>query len=225
MSEEVGKRAGKIWGKAWRGGWTAERRQQFLVLLAQAGNVSAAARAVGYAHPAEAYKLRHSDPEFAAAWDRAMAEAVARIESTLVARAVAEIEAHNAALEKGASGASGECFTFDQIMRLLAYYRAAQAKPMRKNGPRRHYATREETDAELMQKLDFLEARVRARHKREAAERRRRGRRRRRLPGRLPRRRKADGTAGAEGPPARPAGLAAGARADDGAAWLVRGGI
>ena len=151
---------------SWRGqGWTEERRGRFLEALAQAGSVRLAARAVGYAGATDAYRLRHSDPDFAAKWDEAIAAAVARIESSLVARALAEIEAQTQALEQGAPG---EPFSFDQIMRLLTYYRGAQTKPLR-GGPQRRYATREETDAAIMKKLDVLEARVKERKKREAA--------------------------------------------------------
>lgn len=168
MGKRTGDRPAARRGKAWGRGWTPERRQQFIALLAQTGNISAAARGVGYSQATEAYKLRYGDPEFAAAWDQAIAEAVARVESTLVARALKEIEAHSAALEKGETP---EAFTFDQMMRLLTYYRTVQGKPVR-GGPQRRYATREETDAALMKKLDVLEAQVKAREKREAAERR-----------------------------------------------------
>ena len=161
-------RAGKQAGKTWRGlGWTPDRRERFLAVLAEVGNVRLAAQAVGYVHAANAYKLRYSDPDFAAAWDRAVAEAVARIEGALVARALAEIEARNAALENDDRAELGEPFSFEQIMKLLTYYRTAQGKPVR-GGPKRRYATREETDAALMKKLDMLEARVKARNKREA---------------------------------------------------------
>jgi hypothetical protein len=148
-----------------RAQWTAERRERFLHALGESGNVRLAAQAAGQACASGAYVLRHRDPEFAAAWDRAVADAVARIEGALVARALAEIEARNAELEQGHAG---EGLSFDQMMKLLTYYRSAQARPVR-GGPKRQYASREQTDASLNAALDALGKRVRARKQREAA--------------------------------------------------------
>lgn len=145
--------------------WTAERRERFLSALAVTGNVRLAARAAGQRCASGAYQLRRRDPDFATAWDQAIAEAVSRIEGGLVTRALAEIEARSAALEQNAPG---EGLSFEQIMKLLTYYRTARTKPVR-GGPRRRYASQEETDASLHAALDAVAVRVRARKKREAA--------------------------------------------------------
>jgi hypothetical protein len=53
-------------------------------------------------------------------------------------------------------------------MKLLAYYRTAQERPVR-GGPGRRYASRAETDAALNRALDAIAARTRARKKKDAA--------------------------------------------------------
>jgi|GEM_PF-1818291 len=150
----------------WPGGWTAERRARFLDALGETGSVRLAVRAAGHVSTSGAYKLRHRDAAFAADWDQAVKDAVARIESDLVARAMEAIEAQKAAPD--ASGSSTP-LAFEQLLQLLKYYRTEPQNRQRRHGPRRHYATRAETDATLMEKLDFLEARVKARRKKEAA--------------------------------------------------------
>src|SRR5712671_3305599 len=54
--------------------WGAERRRKFLAELSATGNVTAAAKAVGYARK-HMYELRDEDREFAAVWDKAEANA------------------------------------------------------------------------------------------------------------------------------------------------------
>jgi hypothetical protein len=145
--------------------WTAEKRKRFLDVLAQTGNVALASRAIGNASTSSVRCLRRADPGFAAEWDQAIAEALARLEAALVARALAAVEAHSSALEAEAP------FDFDQTLKLLKYYQAGPSA-RRPTGPARRYATREETDAALMKKLDVVEAQIRARERKEAAARR-----------------------------------------------------
>ena len=48
-------------------GWTLEARADFVERLARTGNVSEAARSIGLSR-SHAYKLKATDPSFAAAW-------------------------------------------------------------------------------------------------------------------------------------------------------------
>ena len=57
--------------------WTGAKAAAFLKLLARSGKVAASARAVGMSRQA-AYRLRDRAPQFAALWERAMAEAEAQ---------------------------------------------------------------------------------------------------------------------------------------------------
>lgn len=52
-----------------------ERKQRFLEALRKAPHITAAARAAGW-HRSWAYRERAADPEFAAAWDDALEEAI-----------------------------------------------------------------------------------------------------------------------------------------------------
>ena len=106
--------------------------------------------------------MRRRDPEFAAQWKEAQATVSARIEAELAAHALASIEA--------AEPKDPAPLDFSELMRLLYYFRSRDKGT--KFGPKRRYATPEETDAALMEKLDGLEKRVRARLARERAERR-----------------------------------------------------
>ena len=72
----VGARGGRPKGKV-RGTWSAEIRGRFLALLRETGNARAALRVVGHANMF--YKRRRRDPEFAAEWAAAVAEADARL--------------------------------------------------------------------------------------------------------------------------------------------------
>lgn len=70
-----------------RDGWTPKRRETFLLMLTQTGCVEDAAVAAGMTHGG-AYQLRDRDPEFAAAWRRAITEAKVTLEGKLIARAI-----------------------------------------------------------------------------------------------------------------------------------------
>lgn len=138
-------------------GLTAERRARFLEALVETRSVTKASMMAGKRHSSCFYQLRLRDAEFAREWDAALASVSAALEAGLVARALVAVNADEAiALTP---------LDFDETMRLLGYFRSRDKGT--KFGPKRRYATREETDAALMQKLDFLEARVRARKKAE----------------------------------------------------------
>ncbi|RMF70364.1 MAG: terminase [Alphaproteobacteria bacterium] len=67
--------------------WTEPQRKRFLDVLRKSANVSAAARAVGMSR-SSAYQLRRQDPEFRAAWDEALEEALDLLEAELWRRAL-----------------------------------------------------------------------------------------------------------------------------------------
>jgi len=144
---------------------------KFLEGLVSTCHVGRSARLAGKKDPTSFYRLRHRDAEFAAQWDEAIGTARARIEAGLMARALASIETGEWA--SGAEGAEGADalppLDFDKVMQLLKYYRTAPPGGV-KHGPKRRYASPEETDAALMTRLDGLEARVKARERKRRAE-------------------------------------------------------
>lgn len=150
---------------------SAAQRQAFLEGLAATYHVGRAAMLAGRKDGGIFYVLRQRDPGFAAEWDAAIGEARARIENGLMARAMATIEEQ--ALIGGAEGVAGPLppLDFDKIMQLLNYYRRGPHGAAL-HGPKRQYATQEETDAALMAVLDGLEAKVKRRQAKERAERR-----------------------------------------------------
>jgi hypothetical protein len=138
-------------------GLTPERRARFLEALVETRSVTKASMMAGKRHSSCFYQLRGRDPEFARDWDAALASVSAALEADLTARAMVAIDADaEIALAP---------LDFNETMRLLAYFRSRDKGT--KFGPARRYATRQETDAALMKKLDVLEARVRAREKKE----------------------------------------------------------
>lgn len=68
-------------------GWTPPRQRDFLVRLRQTGCVRDACREVGLTSTS-AYRVRQRIPEFAAAWDAALAISLPRLEQAAYARAV-----------------------------------------------------------------------------------------------------------------------------------------
>jgi hypothetical protein len=73
------------------GGWSEARRCKFLALLAESGNVRAAALACGLS-PQSAYKLRRREPGFARAWLAAILLARDHAEQVLADRALLGVE-------------------------------------------------------------------------------------------------------------------------------------
>lgn len=68
-------------------GWTPAVRAAFLEALATFGTVRAALLAVRRGRSG-AYALRSRDPEFSAAWDRALVDALGPLETMLLERAI-----------------------------------------------------------------------------------------------------------------------------------------
>jgi hypothetical protein len=74
-------------------GWTPERQRHFILLLRAMGVVAGAAKAVGCtAQSAYRLRLRDDAADFAAAWDRALAEGRSRAFDLAYERAVEGVE-------------------------------------------------------------------------------------------------------------------------------------
>jgi hypothetical protein len=143
-------------------GLTPERRARFLEGLVRTGSVTRAALYAGKRTASAFYQLRERDSAFAAEWDATLAGVTATIEADLIERSLIAAEG-----EREIRLAPPD---FNEMLRLLYYFRSRDRGT--KFGPRRRYATREETDAALMERLDIIEARVKARKKKEREERR-----------------------------------------------------
>jgi hypothetical protein len=144
-------------------GLSPERRARFLKGLIETKSVTRAALFAGKRTASAFYQLRERDRGFADEWDAALAEVSARLEAELIERSLAADARADPELRLAP-------LDFNETMRLLYYFRSRDRGT--KFGPRRRYATPAETDAALMERLDVLEARVKARQKKERAERR-----------------------------------------------------
>ena len=96
-----------------RDGWTPERRQRFLELLAAGFDVRRACAGVGLSRQA-AYTLRRRDPAFAQAWDGALRSARAAEDEAFLAmlperllRTVSELSGE--CKLRGNAGAAQDC--------------------------------------------------------------------------------------------------------------------
>jgi hypothetical protein len=138
-------------------GLTPERRAKFLEALVETRSVTKASMMAGKRHSSCFYHLRERDPEFARDWDAALSGVSASIEADLVARAMATVVADE---ERALAP-----LDFNEMIRLLGYFKSRDRGA--KFGPKRTYATREQTDAQLNAALDAMAVRIRARKKKE----------------------------------------------------------
>lgn len=149
------------------GGWTKERRLQFLELLATSCNVNASAAAAGMTF-SSAYQLRRRDGEFARLWDVALATGYVRLEAELMQRALgAQIDPDNPeeevmlerAAQRDAQGIDGVVaggatgFDVPLAIKMLAQY---QARIDRRPAPPHRVGSSADTDAALERKLAVL---------------------------------------------------------------------
>ncbi|MCW2382551.1 MULTISPECIES: hypothetical protein [unclassified Sphingobium] len=67
--------------------WTIQRRRQFLAVLAETSNVSAAAQAASM-HRCTAYALKGRDPDFARAWKEALEQGYSDLELHLMRQSI-----------------------------------------------------------------------------------------------------------------------------------------
>jgi hypothetical protein len=70
-----------------KGGWTPQRQRDFIAALADSGCVAQAARDAGMAERS-CYRLRRESPQFAAAWEAAIAHAARRLVDLAFDRAI-----------------------------------------------------------------------------------------------------------------------------------------
>lgn len=136
--------AGRQWVR-----WTEAMREAFLDHLAGSCNVKEAARAAGV-EPVSVYALRRKDERFADQWHQALMAGYEVLETALVGYALA-----GGAEDRRVEGLRAPV-DVDTGLRLLAAHRnALNGKPVR-GGPKLQRATREETDAAILKKLNAI---------------------------------------------------------------------
>jgi hypothetical protein len=139
-------------GRKWVS-WDDAKREAFLDHLAGSCNVKASALAAGV-DPASVYALRRKDPEFAGQWHEALLAGYDVLETALIGYALAGGDAGRAV------GNMIDPIDVDTGLRLLSAHRNALRGKASRGGPRLRRATREETDAAILAKLDAYEKRL-----------------------------------------------------------------
>lgn len=138
-------------------GWTRERRQTFLDMLAVTCNVGLACAEAGMSN-AGVYALRRRDPEFAALWRDALLMGYDRLEERLLRRAGAGVND----VEFGTGDVPEEPLDAELALNLLRNHRpTVEGRRKRLGGPV-HRISREEAQAALSKRLDALEKRLKA---------------------------------------------------------------
>lgn len=138
-------------------GWTSEKRQTFLDLLAVTCNVQLACAETGMSKRG-VYALRRRDPEFAALWREALLMGYDRLEERLLRQAGAGVND----VEFGAGDEPEGPLNAELALILLRNHRpTVEGRRKRPAGPIRR-ATREEAEAALTKRLDALEKRLKA---------------------------------------------------------------
>lgn len=145
---------------------TDHQIEVFLATLADSCNVRRAAAVAGFAYSA-AYQRRRRDPDFAEAWQAALDSGYARLEMALVERAILTIETVRDGDGNGDSDADADAvvvpvvgaMTVAQAIDLMGKHRASieggRAKRVRPNSRKR--PTADETDAEILRRIDIIE--------------------------------------------------------------------
>ena len=131
---------------------TPGRRKRFLDELAESCNVRRSAGEAG-ATQAAFYRLRQRDPEFAAAWEAALATGYARLEAELMAEALGE----------GGREDGRPPLDRDLAMSLLGRRDAAARAaggPIHRRGARTRHIPMAEVEAALRRQLDLLARRL-----------------------------------------------------------------
>jgi hypothetical protein len=135
--------------------WNKGLRMRFLDHLAATGNVIESATAIGV-DPYSVYHLRRRDPSFVAEWSEALKLGYQMLETQLVGHALA---GKNTAEKLERSGLAP--IDTHLALTMLTAHRNALAGQAPKGGPKRRYASEEETNEALMKKLDVVEKRLR----------------------------------------------------------------
>lgn len=135
--------------------WTEEKKAMFFDHLSVAGNISAAARAIGVS-PTAVHHLRSRDVDFAAAWDQAIEAGYATIEMRLIGHVLAGSGRGDDLVPVEDDGPP---IDVDLALRLLKERdtRRTGGRMRGAAGPRR--ATAAETDAAILAKLAAIAAR------------------------------------------------------------------
>jgi len=138
-------------------GWTREKRQTFLDMLAVTCNVALACAEAGMSKPG-VYALRRRDPEFATLWRDALLMGYDRLEERLLRRAGAGVND----VEFGTGDVPEEPLDAELALNLLRNHRPTVDGRRKRPGGQVHRISREEAQAALSKRLDALEKRLKA---------------------------------------------------------------
>lgn len=139
------------------GGWTSEKRQIFLDMLAVTCNVGLACAEAGMSKPG-VYQLRRRDPEFAGLWREALLMGYDRLEERLLRQAGAGVND----VAFGSGDGAEEPLDPELALNLLRHHRPAVEGRRRRPGGAIPRVSREEAQAALAKRLDALEKRLKA---------------------------------------------------------------
>lgn len=138
-------------GKLRYNSWTVKQRAAFLDHLAATCNVSASAKATGVL-AGTAYRMYRRDPEFAQAWDAALATGYAALETMLVARAMGAID-----IPEGETAVPAvETIDTELALRVLGHHKRAAKSHASTGAPPLRQSTEDETNAAILKKLRVL---------------------------------------------------------------------
>jgi hypothetical protein len=163
-------------------GWTEARQKTFLRALAETGCVRDACARAAISN-VSAYRLRNAQPDFARAWERALAKAAPTVEQAAFERAV---QGWDEVVTRDGREVSRRRRYSDSLLRLLLQRgdpgarragASAEAGAETASDPGRpivssrrfvgrRIATEEETNAVLIKRLDILEREIRAKQAR-----------------------------------------------------------
>jgi hypothetical protein len=143
--------------KVTAGGWTREKRQTFLDMLAVTCNVGLASAEAGMSKGG-VYALRRRDPEFAALWRDALLMGYDRLEERLLREAGAGVND----VTFGSGDAPEGPLDRDLALNLLRHHRPTVEGRRKPLGGTIVRASREEAEAALAKRLDALEKRLQA---------------------------------------------------------------
>lgn len=132
----------------------------FLDHLAETGNIAASARLIGV-RPCQVYYRQRVNPAFAEAWRAALNAGM----QTVKARLIADVLSGG---DPAATASAAGAFDRDMALKLVTYHETRRGGATRPKGPVRRVATREESDAAILQRLATIAA-AKARREREGA--------------------------------------------------------
>lgn len=122
--------------------WTKAMREEFLDRLAETCNVQESAAAIGV-RKESVYLLRRKEPEFREAWQAALELGYQALETRLIGRAMDK--------------EGDEALDVELSIRLLTRHGNALNGKVPRTGKPPRPATREETDAAILKKIEMIE--------------------------------------------------------------------